>query len=68
MAIIKTSIGILTINSPFNENIITIVNNRATRVIGEMLGINISVYHFSPFILTRTIYLTNLIKMEFLNK
>ena len=50
---IKTSIGILTINSPFNENIITIVNNRATRVIGEIVGINISVYHFSPFILTR---------------
>ena len=48
--------GISTINSPFNENIITIVNRSATNVSGDILGINLSLYQSSPFNLTK-IYL-----------
>src|SRR5690606_19145588 len=39
-AIINTSKGISTINSPFKENIMIIVNSKAIKVIGEILGIN----------------------------
>ena len=45
MAIIRTSIGISTINSPFNENIITIVNKSAINVKGEIVGMNFLLYH-----------------------
>ena len=43
MAIIRTSIGISTINTPFNENITTMLNSNAIKVIGEMVGINLFV-------------------------
>ena len=33
--------GIATINSPFKENITTIVNKSAINVIGEIVGINV---------------------------
>ena len=49
----RTSIGISTINSPFSENITTIVNNRAIKVIGEIVGMNFFVYHSSPFNFTK---------------
>jgi len=40
IAIEMTSKGSLTINSPFNENITTIVNNNDISVIGLIFGIN----------------------------
>ena len=40
MAILKTSIGMDTIISPFKLNMTTIVNNKAIKVIGETKGIN----------------------------
>ena len=59
----NTSIGISTINSPFSENITTIVNNKAIKVMGEILGINTLLYHSSPLSLTKK----NLLKIPIRN-
>ena len=48
-AILMTSIGILTIYSPFKENMTKIVNSNAIKVIGLILGINFFSYHSLPF-------------------
>ena len=53
MAINTTSIGISTISAPFNENIITMVNNKAIKVNGEIAGINLFAYQSAPFSFTK---------------
>ena len=53
MAIRTTSSGNWIIISPFSENITTIVNNNAARVIGLILGINIVSYHCRPLALIK---------------
>ena len=45
--------GISTINSPFKENITTMVNNKAINVNGDMVGMNFLLYHASPFNFTK---------------
>ena len=67
-AIIKISIGIFTINSPFNENMTTIVNNNAIKVIGEIVGMNFLVYHSSPFAFTNINLLNKPAKKGMLGK
>ena len=52
-AIINTSIGISTINSPFKENITTMVKSKAIKVSGEMVGMNLLLYQSSPFNFTK---------------
>jgi hypothetical protein len=51
-AMMTTSKGISTINSPFKENMTKIVNSKATNVVGKIGGINFSAYQVSPFALT----------------
>ncbi len=52
-AIFSTSSGICTISSPLSENITTMVNSRATRVIGLILGMNFVSYQVRPLDLMR---------------
>ena len=54
-AIFKTSKGTLTIAFPFKQNIVTIVNNNAIKVIGEIAGINLRFNHSSPLVLIKII-------------
>jgi len=49
MAIRTTSSGRRTIYSPFKENMITMVNSKAIKVSGLILGTNFSSYHSRPF-------------------
>lgn len=53
MAILTTSIGSSMTFSPLTQNITTIVNNKATNVIGLNLGMNFSSYHFFSFFFIR---------------
>ena len=48
----RTSSGILTMNSPLSENMTTMVNSRATSVIGLMRGMNFVSYQDLPLSLS----------------
>ena len=48
MATLTTSIGNSRILSPFKLNINTIVNSKAYKVMGDILGMNTLLYHSFP--------------------
>ncbi len=48
MATRTTSNGNCTIISPFRENITTMVNSKAIKVIGLIFGMNFFSYHWRP--------------------
>ena len=48
IAILTASRGKAMMVSPFKENIMTIVNNKANKVNGEILGKNLFSYHSFP--------------------
>src|SRR5690606_8431138 len=58
IAIFITSIGNSNILSPFRLNISTMVNNKAYKVMGDILGTNVLLYHSMPFDFIRTYRLT----------
>ena len=53
MAMRTTSNGNCTIISPFRENITTMVNNKAIKVIGLIFGMKFFSYHSRPLAFSR---------------